>query len=103
MAYWKTRSACKQGRKTKLGVKKSEAGLLLRLQVGSLVTAATSPVATKEASRLVVVTLGGYIAGSPPEQRPSSPRMGKIDRTKLEINIGEQKLAQHGKKTCIQI
>ena len=87
MAYWKTRSACKRCWKTKTGVEKSKAGLLLGLQVGSPVTAATSLVAAKGASRLVAVTPSGYTASSPPEQRPSSPMTGKIDKTKHEINI----------------
>ena len=86
-----------------MGVEKSGANPLLRLQVGSLVRAATNPAAAKEASRLVAVTPGGYTTGNPPEQRPSSPRTGKIDKKKLEINIAELSMAQRRRKTCTQI
>ena len=79
------RSASRRGRKTKTGVGKPGASLLLRLQVGSPVKAATSS---------VIVKLGGFTAINPPEQRPSSLETSMTGMVKLEINIAELKLAQ---------
>ena len=90
-------------RKAKQGVEKPEARLLLGLQwvVGD---SSNQPSRRRERRpRPVAPKSGGSTGSRPPKQRLSLPKTYETIIVKLEINLVELKLPQHGTKACIQI